>query len=88
MSGRCRVFRSTGAHEKTLRELGPGDIFGELALLLDTPRTASVIVEEECTVLCIDRSTLENSGAMEGWTAELLRVLAKRFRQAEASLED
>jgi len=88
VSGRCRVFRSTGDHEKTLRELGPGDIFGELALLLDTPRTASVIVEDECTVLCIDRSTLENSGAMAGWTAELLRVLAKRFRQAEASLED
>ena len=88
VSGRCRVFRAAGEHEKTLRELGPGDIFGELSLLLDTPRTASVIVEEECTVLCIDRSTLETSGAMEGWTAELLRALAKRFRQAEASLED
>jgi len=88
VSGRCRVFRAAGDQEKTLRELGPGDIFGELSLLLESPRTASVVVEEECTVLVIDRSTLESSGAMEGWTAELLRALAKRFRQTEARLED
>jgi serine/threonine-protein kinase len=88
VSGRCRVFRSHGDQQKTLRELGPGDIFGELSLLLNTARTASVIVEEECTVLVIDRNTLESSGAMEGWTAELLRALATRFRQTEARLED
>ncbi len=50
-----------------IAELGPGDYFGEMALLTDTPRAASVVVTERCRVLVLSRGAfeiyLEESGA-------------------------
>lgn len=47
-------------HEPTttytvIAELGPGDFFGEMALLSDSPRNASVVVTERCQVLVLSR---------------------------------
>lgn len=49
--GRVEVTRD-GEH---LRELGPDDVFGELALLLDVPRTATVTATEPVFLLTLAR---------------------------------
>ena len=50
-SGRAKVYvADDSGKEILLRELGPGDHFGELALLGGSPRTASVMTLTDCEV--------------------------------------
>lgn len=49
LAGRVKVFVADEAgKEIVLRELGPGDHFGELALVSESPRTASVMTLTAC----------------------------------------
>ncbi|MDQ3879849.1 MAG: cyclic nucleotide-binding domain-containing protein [Chloroflexota bacterium] len=53
LSGRVRVEKGPTATEAALGELGPGEFFGELALIEEHPRTASVVAVEETECLLI-----------------------------------
>jgi serine/threonine-protein kinase len=83
VSGTCRAFRKAEDREETLATMGPGDVFGEMALLLDEPRAASVVASEPCTLLVLDRATLSEGLGVEGWTGALVRALAQRFHDLE-----
>ncbi len=83
VSGRCRAFRKVASGEETLTTMGPGDVFGEMALLLDEPRAASVQAVEPLTLLVLDRATLSEGLGVEGWTGALVQALARRFRDLE-----
>lgn len=48
--GRVKVVKDVGGHEAVLAELEPGDIFGELAMVGESPRSATIVVTEECWV--------------------------------------
>jgi len=58
-SGRVRVEKASPDGPLTLAILGEGAFFGEMALLQDGPRTASVVAETACDVLELDRTLLE-----------------------------
>jgi serine/threonine-protein kinase len=83
VSGTCRAFRAIDGGEETLGTMGPGDVFGEMALLLDEPRAASVQAVEPVTLLVLDRATLSEGLGVEGWTGALVRALAQRFHDLE-----
>lgn len=43
-----------------LKKYGAGDSFGELALLYNVPRAATIVAETECKVWCLDRGTFNH----------------------------
>jgi cytochrome P450 len=62
-----------------LRELGPGDSFGELGLLKGCARAPTVTVKEPVTVLRFSRLEFESIVAEFDLTAEDMAIMAARF---------
>jgi eukaryotic-like serine/threonine-protein kinase len=83
VSGRCRAYRAVGDQQETLAIMGGGDVFGEMALLLDEPRAATVEAVDRVTVLVLGKSTMTEGLGLGGWTGALVRALAQRFRDLE-----
>ena len=87
-SGRVRVFKEVAGEQKTLALLGPGEFFGEMAILNDKPRTASAEVIEDARVLIINAQTF---GSMVVQNAEiavrLIRRLARRLDNANELID-
>jgi serine/threonine-protein kinase len=88
VSGQCRAYRTVGGEQETLATMTPGDVFGEMALLLEEPRAASVEALGAVTVLVLDKATMEAGLGMDGWTGALVRALALRFRDVEHQLRE
>ncbi len=83
ISGNCRAYRVSDGQQETLAQMGPGDVFGEMALLLDEPRAASVEAVDRVTVLVLDKNTMTEGLGLDGWTGALVHALANRFRNLE-----
>lgn len=67
--------------------LGPGDYFGELALLDGGPRTASVIAETPLTLLVLGQR--EFTGLLDevpGLALKIMKVLAERIRDLDQKI--
>jgi CRP/FNR family cyclic AMP-dependent transcriptional regulator len=79
-SGRVRVEREG----RRINSLGPGDFFGEIALLDGGPRTATVTADERTRLLVLTRREFHTM--MEEFpevAAEVLNALAHRIRRLE-----
>lgn len=55
--GSLQCWREDGGKEVMVKVVGPGDVFGELALLYNAPRAATVKSTEECHLWRLDRDT-------------------------------
>jgi CRP-like cAMP-binding protein len=67
-------------------KLGPGDWFGEMALLDGAPRTANVEAQSEVFVMLLGRSAFRKTIEAEPRIAvALLSTLAQRLRASERS---
>lgn len=82
-AGRCRVFRSVDGGREEIATLGPGDVVGEMALLLDEPRGATVEAIDAVSATVLDRETMQQGVGTSGWTSALVRSLAERFNALE-----
>jgi CRP/FNR family transcriptional regulator, cyclic AMP receptor protein len=71
--------------DRQLALLGRGDMFGEMALLDSSPRSASVVAKEDTSALVLPifdfRALLHNEADI---AIKLLAVLARRVRTAES----
>jgi CRP/FNR family cyclic AMP-dependent transcriptional regulator len=88
INGRLKVLLSDDqGREVILSLLGPGEVFGEMGLLDDSPRSANVVTQEPCELLSISkldfkRSLAENSDL----SLMVMRGLVKRLREADRKI--
>lgn len=59
-SGKVNCYKKADGEEKLVKECSSGEAFGELALLYNCPRAASVVAAEKCTLLQLDRETFNH----------------------------
>lgn len=86
-SGKVEVSKESGDEPEVLNTLGKGDVFGEIALLTDLPRTATVRAVEQTELLGLTawnfRAELQKSPDL---AYQLLRVTARRLAESDARL--
>lgn len=90
-SGLVEVRRSSSGRSECLGRLGPGECFGEMALIDLYPRSADVRAVEDCVAIAIGNALLYELYAQdpEPFTIvmmNLARELSRRLRLAEARL--
>ena len=88
ISGKVRVFKSYRTKkEKRLRTLEPPDYFGEIALIDDLVRSASVVAMRDTRTLCLDKLNLDREIERNPIIAKkLLQMLNRRLMALEKTL--
>src|SRR5690606_32601597 len=85
VEGRVEVWKARGTPAAArINTLGPGDYFGEMAVLDGSPRSATLVAAEPVRVLVLAGARLrELVQEMPEIAFDLMRVLAARVRRAE-----
>ena len=87
-SGRLRVLVEGDEGPRVVRELGPGDVLGELALLTGSPRSASAQAVRDTELLALDAERFDSLLAGDpAFARALLRELARQL-QASGGLAE
>jgi CRP/FNR family cyclic AMP-dependent transcriptional regulator len=89
-SGKLKVVAPRpGGRDATLHILGPGDVFGEVALFQEKGRTARVTALEEAQLIALDRrdfmQLLSRSGEL---ATRVLTLMARRLHDTIAHLDE
>jgi CRP/FNR family cyclic AMP-dependent transcriptional regulator len=88
LSGRLKVMMSdSDGKEVILSILGPGEFFGEMGLIDDAPRSASVVAIEPCELLSIAKRDFKKCLADNfEMTMAVMRGLVRRLREADRKI--
>ena len=87
LSGEARVLKAGRDGEVELAQLAPADSFGEMALVDQSPRTASAGASIDSELLSINRAALLTVIKQQpGFGVMLLRAVASRLRHMNTLL--
>jgi len=89
-AGRVKLaLSSSEGREIIIDLLGPGDVFGELALLDGEPRSADAVATESSELLHLEREEFKRYLLQRPMLAvELLAILSRRIRRDTQLLQD
>jgi CRP/FNR family cyclic AMP-dependent transcriptional regulator len=91
--GKVRISKTVpGIGEEALAILEPGQYFGEMAVIEDSPRSADAIAHVSCTVWVIERSKLDQLMFTDKDLAYVLlwtfvRTLSERLRETNDKIK-
>ena len=88
ISGRGEIWLTTDEMQTVkLRDVNPKEVIGEIALLVDAPRSATIRAVEDMTVLKLDKAEFLGLVRQDQAVAiQLIRVLADRLDQTTKQL--
>src|SRR5207249_439447 len=88
LSGRLKVMMSDSeGKEVILAILGPGEFFGEMGLIDDSPRSASVVAMESCELLSVTKRDFKKCLAENfEMSMAVMRGLVRRLREADRKI--
>jgi CRP-like cAMP-binding protein/sugar phosphate permease len=83
LAGRLVAGRTTGEGQyRSLSSMGAGDVFGEIAALTGSPRTADVVAEEATTLLEVPAETLRRLMALPDFSSLVLGKMQERLARS------
>jgi CRP/FNR family cyclic AMP-dependent transcriptional regulator len=86
-SGMLEVYQDFDGERIVLGVIGPGEIVGEMALLDDSPRMASVIARESTILLVIERDIFRKKiDATDKTTRHLLQKFISIIREQATAI--
>jgi serine/threonine-protein kinase len=89
VTGECLAYRTDGSgKEIVLRKMGPGDVFGETAVLSHKTRTASVRALTDVVLMVVTAEILSNALGRNFWMGSFVRALADRFCELDERLRE
>jgi CRP-like cAMP-binding protein len=87
-TGKVTISKKVRDLDTNLAVLGPGEFFGEMAIISNRPRNATATISEDAKILVIDHKTFE---AMIRGNAEIavrmIKQLAERLSEADVQIE-
>jgi CRP/FNR family cyclic AMP-dependent transcriptional regulator len=88
ISGRLKVMMGDAeGKEVILSIIGPGEFFGEMGLIDDSPRSASVVAIEPCELLSLSRRDFKKCMAENfEMTMAVMKGLVRRLREADRKI--
>jgi CRP-like cAMP-binding protein len=92
LEGKIRISRElAGMGEEALAVLGPGEVFGEMSLLDESPRSADARVHERCRALVIAKEAFDDLLFLHKDLAyevlwNCVRILSGRLRETNEKL--
>ena len=87
-AGKVRVLKDSAGRQRMVTTLGPGDFFGEMAVVTGRPRSATVEVVEDAELLKVPAGKLQAMVAGNGEVAiRLIRHLAERLERANRFID-
>lgn len=78
-SGQCEVFNLRDGHKVVHRTVGPGDVFGETAVITGRARSANVTALGPVSLLVIDASVFHEELGLSSPLWRFIRAVGDRF---------
>ena len=86
VEGELEVTREEAGSTETISKLGPGDLFGEMAILFDKPRGTSARATKPSKLLVLDSATFRSVVAQSlGTTPDFDQIIRDRIGAAESA---
>lgn len=88
-SGSVDIVKEIEGVDVVVANVGPGSIFGEMALIDDEPRMASAIVSDPCVCIVITSSLFQKKmNNLDPFLGGVLRILVENIRSIQEAKQE